>query len=35
MAEERLGWKRTFALALGAFAGVVVTAWLIHLARRG
>jgi len=28
-----LGWKRTVLLALGAFAGVMVTAYLIHLAR--
>jgi len=32
-AEERLGWSRTLALAAGAFIGVLVTAWLIHVAR--
>ena len=36
MAEvERLGWNRTFILALGAAAGVLVTAYLIHLLRKG
>lgn len=40
MAEkERLGWERTYLLAtgaaLGAAAGVLLTALLIHLARKG
>ena len=30
----RMGWKRTFLLALGAFAGVIITAYIIHLVRR-
>lgn len=33
--EERLGWKRTFALAVGAGLGVLITAGLIHAARKG
>jgi len=32
--EERMGWKRTFLLAAGAAAGVLVTAYIIHLVRR-
>jgi len=32
-APVRMGWDRTFLLALGAFLGVLLTAWLIHLAR--
>jgi len=39
MAEERLGWMRTALLAaggaVGAAAGVLITAWLIHIARQG
>jgi len=40
MAERpaRMGWRRTALLALGggigAFLGTLITAWLIHLARR-
>lgn len=38
MEKERLGWKRTFLLAagggLGALAGVLITAYLIHLSRK-
>jgi len=35
MAEERLGFKRTLILAIGAFLGVLVAHWLIHKARAG
>ena len=39
MEKERLGWERTFLLALGgglgALVGVLVTAYLIHLSREG
>ena len=31
MREERLGWNRTVALAIGAFVGVIATAYLLHL----
>jgi hypothetical protein len=31
--KERLGWDRTFLLALGAFMGVITTAYLIHSLR--
>jgi len=31
---ERMGWKRTFLLAIGAGVGVLATAYLIHLMRR-
>ena len=40
MAEQpaRMGWKRTYLLAIGGAIGgalgVLVAAWLIHLARR-
>ena len=39
MAEkERMGWRRTALLALGggigALLGTLITAWLIHKARR-
>ena len=30
MTEERLGFKRTVALGIGAFVGVIVTHQLIH-----
>jgi len=32
---EISGWTRTFLLGLGAFAGVLVTAYLIHLTKIG
>lgn len=32
---ELRGWSRTFVLALGAGAGVLITAWLIHLMKKG
>lgn len=39
MEKERLGWKRTYLLALGgglgALLGVLLTAYLIHLSREG
>ena len=28
---EIVGWRRTFVLALGAAAGVLITAYIIHL----
>ena len=34
MVAERMGWKRTLVLAIGAFLGVMGTAALIHLLRR-
>ena len=34
MAEIR-GWTRTLLLAAGGFAGVMVTAGIIHLAKKG
>jgi len=34
MAEIK-GWTRTTLLAAGAFAGVMITALLIHLAKAG
>jgi len=33
MAEVK-GWTRTLILALGAFAGVLATAYVIHLAKK-
>jgi len=32
---EIRGWNRTFLLGLGAFAGVMITAYLIHLYKGG
>ena len=32
---EIYGWNRTFLLACGAFAGVLITAYLIHLSKQG
>jgi len=32
---ELTGWNRTFVLALGGFAGVMITAYLIHVAKGG
>ncbi|MHA1664278.1 MAG: hypothetical protein ACTSVW_00380 [Candidatus Njordarchaeales archaeon] len=32
---EIYGWNRTLLLALGAAAGVLVTAYLIHLSKAG
>jgi len=32
-AEIRLGWNRTYLLALGAAIGVILAAYLIHLWR--
>ena len=32
---EITGWTRTFLLALGGFAGVMVTAYIIHLYKGG
>jgi len=32
---EIAGWERTFWLAMGAFAGVLITAYLIHLSKQG
>ena len=32
---EVAGWERTFWLACGAFAGVMITAYLIHLSKAG
>jgi len=32
---ELKGWDRTFVLAFGAFLGVLITAWLIHMAKKG
>ena len=32
---EIYGWERTFWLAMGAFAGVMITAYLIHLSKQG
>ena len=34
MEVGRMGWKRTFLLAIGAAAGVLVTAYIIHIMRR-
>jgi len=31
---EVKGWTRTILLALGGFAGVLVTAYIIHLAKK-
>ena len=39
MPEERMGWERTAYLALGgalgALAGVLLAAWIIHVTRKG
>ena len=32
---ELKGWNRTLVLALGAGAGVLITAYLIHLMKKG
>lgn len=34
MEKERMGWERTAILAVGAAAGVLIAAALIHLLRR-
>jgi len=34
MEVARMGWKRTFLLAIGAGVGVLATAYLIHLMRK-
>ena len=32
---DQLGWNRTFLLAVGAAAGVIVVALIIHYIRKG
>jgi len=32
---ELKGWDRTFVLALGAAAGVIITALIIHYLKKG
>ena len=33
--DDIVGWRRTAILALGAAAGVLITAYIIHVMKKG